>query len=168
MMRVRSADRRRRPRLGFWVPRWSPVEAALSCFCKGPVFRVLSYGSCGGHACPGPLPSFVRASAAKQRLTEVAARIIGVLFAPLLHQCLQFGIVPVGQDDSGGDDRGRPRRPSCWHTLALEPEGAAARSVLRDRQLDRAAKRRHPHLAAQHSLIKRDRQIEAQVAAVDA
>src|SRR5262249_7176190 len=45
--------------------------------------------------------------------------------------------------------------------------GAAAGGIFRDRQLDRTAKRRHPHLAAEHGLIERDRQLEPDVGPVD-
>src|SRR5439155_12703457 len=52
-------------------------------------------------------------------------------------------------------------------SLALQAKVAAARGVLRYRQLDRAAERRHANLAAEHGFIQRDRQIDAKVAAVD-
>src|SRR5579871_5850834 len=40
---------------------------------------------------------------APRRLRKVAARIIGMCVTPLLHQRLQFGVVPVRQHDPGRD-----------------------------------------------------------------
>src|SRR6185436_17566291 len=97
---------------------------------------------------------------------EIAARIVRVAVAPLFHQCLKLGIVPVGQNYSGSDEQ-VPGAPRFGQTLALEAEDAAAGGVFRNRQLDRAAERRHPDLAAQHRLIKRNGQIQPQIAAID-
>src|SRR5437899_11663257 len=97
---------------------------------------------------------------------KIAARTIRVAVAPLFHQCLKRGIVPVGQNNSGGDEQ-VPGSPRLGQTLALEAENAAAGSIFRNRQLHRAAERRHPNLAAQHRLIERNGQIQAQIAAVD-
>src|SRR6202165_1964569 len=101
------------------------------------------------------------------RSNKIAARIVRVSVAPVLHQRLEFGIVPVRQHDAGGDEQiadsaGRLRQP-----LALEAKGPAARGILRYRQFDRAAQDRHANLAAEHRFIQRDRQIDAQIAAVD-
>ena len=52
------------------------------------------------------------------------------------------------------------------NALALEPEGAPAIGVRRDRELDRAVERRHAHFRAEHGFIERDRQIEPQIVAV--
>jgi hypothetical protein len=41
----------------------------------------------------------------KNRSAEVAARSIGMSVAPLLHQRLEFSIVPVRQHDAGGDEQ---------------------------------------------------------------
>ena len=87
--------------------------------------------------------------------------------APLLHQCLEFGIVPVRQRDAGGDEQIAGAAARLRQAFALEAKGAAARGIFRDRQFDRTAERRHAHLVAEHSLIQRDRQVDAQVAAVD-
>src|SRR5206468_5882002 len=83
---------------------------------------------------------------------EIAARTIRVAVAPLFHQCLKLGIVPIGQNNSGGDKQvsGSPR---LGQTLALEAENAPAGGVFWNRQLHRAAERRHSNLAAQHRLI---------------
>src|SRR6202035_1709834 len=52
-------------------------------------------------------------------------------------------------------------------SLALEAKRSSARGVFRDRQFHRAAERRHAYLAAEHRFIERDRQFDAQIAAVD-
>src|SRR5260370_9201745 len=87
--------------------------------------------------------------------------------APLLHQRLEFGVVPVRKHDAGGDEQVACTAARFRQSLALEAKGPAARGVLRYRQLDRAAERRHANLAAEHGFIQRDRQINAQVPAVD-
>src|SRR5215475_12470754 len=86
--------------------------------------------------------------------------------APLLHQQLEVAVVPVGQDDFRGDEEiaGTAR---FRQALALEAEGAPTGGVFRDRQFHRAAERRHAHPTAEHRLVERDRQVDAQVAAVD-
>ena len=50
--------------------------------------------------------------------------------------------------------------------LALEAEGAARIGAGGNRQFHRAVERRHAHLAAEHRLVKRDRQFEPQIGAV--
>src|SRR6202165_5576213 len=87
--------------------------------------------------------------------------------APLLHQRLEFGVVPVRKHDAGGDEQVAGTAARFRQPLALEAKGPAARGILRYRQLDGAAQRRHANLAAEHGFIKRNRQIDAQVAAVD-
>src|SRR6476620_1171081 len=86
--------------------------------------------------------------------------------APLLHQLLEFSVVPVGQDNLGGDEQ-ITSATGLRQPLALEAEGATARGVFRDRQFDRAAQRRHANLAAEHRFVKGDRQFDLEIAAVD-
>src|SRR5262245_37616974 len=82
---------------------------------------------------PRPVPP-----ARKVRSAEVAARIVRVSVAPLLHQLLKFAVVPVGQDNFRGDEQiAGPAR--FRQALALEAEGAPTGGVFRDRQLHRAA-----------------------------
>src|ERR1700681_2266699 len=84
--------------------------------------------------------------------------------APLLHQRLEFGVVPVRKHDAGGDEQVAGTAARFRQPLALEAKGPAARGILRYRQLDGAAQRRHANLAAEHGFIQRNRQIDAQVA----
>src|SRR6267378_2883050 len=106
-------------------------------------------------------------SGGAMRSTKIAARIIGVSVAPLLHQRLKFSIVPVGQHNTCGDKQVARRSRRFWQPLALQPKGPAARGVLRYRQFDRATQGRHANFATEHRFIKRDRQIDAQVVTVD-
>src|SRR5690349_21798011 len=83
---------------------------------------------------------------------QVAARIVGMSVAPLLHQLLKLGVVPVRQDNFCGDEK--IAAAACFRqTLALEAEDAAAGGVFRDRQFHRAAERGHTDLAAEHGLV---------------
>lgn len=100
ILRPRSADRRRRPRLGL-VPRWSPLEAALF------------------------LLHFARSSMGS---AEIAARTKRVLVGTTSASMPQVGIVPVGQDSAGGHVK--IARASCLRQarpLPLQAEGPAAR-----------------------------------------
>src|SRR5689334_12754783 len=94
MSSARSADRRKRPRSGFGT--------ALVPLSRPPLFGQ-------------PAPSY-RENACRTPLScsflwnffwsaEIAARIVGVAVAPLLHQCLKLGIVPVGQDNPCGNEQ---------------------------------------------------------------
>src|SRR5580765_1644771 len=55
-------------------------------------------------------------------LIKIATGIVGMAVAPFLHQCLELGIVAVGQHDAGGDEQvaGDAARPG--NALALEAE----------------------------------------------
>jgi hypothetical protein len=86
---------------------------------------------------------------------------------PSFHQRFQLGIVPVGKHDAGGEEKVAGAADRFRQPFALEPKNPAARGILRYRQLDGVAQCRCPNLAAQHRLIKRDRQIDPQIAAVD-
>src|SRR5436305_9110278 len=76
LSRVRSADRRKRPRPGSFVPRWSP-----------------------GRGCTCSMIQLIVTSA------KVAARIVGMSVAPLLHQFLEFGVTAIWQHDARGDEQ---------------------------------------------------------------
>src|SRR5215207_5004924 len=167
MSSARSADRRKRPRSGFGtalVPLSRPPLFPRKPF----VFQKL--GPFFGKILPGPHPfdtCFLAANCGRiTRSTEIAAWVIRVAVTPLFHQCLKLGIVPVGQNNSDGDEQ-VPGSPRLGHTLALEAEGAAAGGIFRNRQFHCAAERRHPNLAAQHRLIERNGQIQAQITALD-
>src|SRR3981081_4622598 len=55
------------------------------------------------------------------RSNKIAARIVRVSVAPLLHQRLELGIVPVRQHDPGSDEK--VARGACLgQTLAFEAE----------------------------------------------
>src|SRR5665213_503505 len=101
-----------------------------------------------------------------RKSAEIAARIVGMSGAPLFHQRLELGVVPVRQHNPGGDEQvaGRPR---LRQALAFEAENPPAGGVLRNRQLDRVAQGRNTDLAAQNGLIQRNRQVDAQIVAVD-
>src|SRR5436190_8759818 len=86
---------------------------------------------------------------------------------PLLHQGLEFRVVPVRQHDASGDEQVASRARRLRQAFALEAKNPAAGSVFWDRKFDRAAERRYANLAAEHGFVKRDRQIEAQVTAFD-
>ena len=65
--------------------------------------------------------------------------------------------------------RWRSRSPAplfAGRPLPLRRNVRPAAGAGRDRKLDRAVERRHAHLAAEHRLVERDRQIEPQVVAV--
>src|ERR1700722_485684 len=61
-----------------------------------------------------------RAIARAKRSGEIAARIMGRFVAPLLHQRLEFGVVPVRQDDAGGDEQVAGSTRRFRQPLALE------------------------------------------------
>jgi len=48
-----------------------------------------------------------------------------VSVAPLVHQRLKFGIVPIRQHDAGGDVQIGPSRRRLWQPLALQAKGPA-------------------------------------------
>src|SRR5258708_34467436 len=98
---------------------------------------------------------------------EIAARIIRMRVAPFLHQGFELGVVAVGQHDPRGDEEITGRASRLRQPLALQAKNPPARGVLGYRQFDRATKRRHPNLAAEHGLIKRDGKIDAQIAAIE-
>ena len=148
MSSVRSADRRKRPRSGFGT--------ALVPLSRPHFFRID----------PRISPARLGPDKAERKSSRDRCADYRVPVAPLLHQGFQFGVVAVRQHDAGGDEQVAGRR-RLRQALALEPEGAAARGVFRDRKFDRAAERRHPDLGAEHGLIERDRQIELDVAALD-
>src|SRR5260221_3692465 len=105
MSSARSADRRKRPRSGFGT--------ALVPLSRPPFFKETA-GNYRKIACLTPLfllDAFWSA--------EIAARIVWVAVAPLLHQCLKFAIVPVGKDDPGGDEQ-VTRSARLRQSLALE------------------------------------------------
>src|SRR6516162_6569905 len=79
---------------------------------------------------------------------QIAARIIGMRVAPLLHQGLKRRVVAIGQDDSGDDEEIAGLASPLRQALALQPESPPARRVLGDRQFDRAAQCRHADLGA--------------------
>ena len=98
-------------------------------------------------------------------LGKTLARIVGRVVAQLSHQFFEFGIGGFRQDDAHGCEQialallvrqafaasgGRYVRRWCW----------------RDRKFDGAVERRHANLAAEHRLVERDRQFEADVGAV--
>src|SRR6202011_1874018 len=152
--------------IGVWYRAGPPFEAAphfpkTACFPGDDLtFRALIREGTWRQT---PLLAGVFLARISLRSAEIAARIVGMAVAPLLHQCLKLAIVPVRQDDLGGDEQ-IPDSPRSGQALALEAERAAAGGVFRDRQFDRAAKRRHADLAAKHGFIERDRQIDAQIA----
>src|SRR5436190_5030240 len=84
---------------------------------------------------------------------------------PLLHESLEFRVVPVRQHDAGGDEQVASRAGRLGQPLALEAKNPAAGSIFWYRKFDRAAERRYANLAAEHGFVKRDRQIEPQVTA---
>src|SRR5436190_12932190 len=86
---------------------------------------------------------------------------------PLLHEGLEFRVVPVRQHDAGGDEQVASRAGRLGQPLALEAKNPAAGSVFWYRKFDRAAERRYANLAAEHGFVKRDRQIETQVTALN-
>src|SRR5262245_13081632 len=97
--------------------------------------------------------------------THVAARIIGFLVAPLAHERLEFGIAVLRQRDAhSGEEIALPAL--VLEALALETEGAAAAGAGWNGQFDRARQRRNAHLAAEHRLVERDRQLQPQIGAV--
>ena len=105
----------------------------------------------------------LRASARRRRAAQPMslARIVGPA-SRATRISSSSGVAALGQHDAHG--RSRSPAPSlAGKALALEPERAARAGAGRDRKLDRAVERRHPHLAAEHRLVERDRKFEPQV-----
>src|SRR4051812_21848642 len=92
MSGARSADRRKRPRSGFGT--------ALVPLSRPPFFEGNRLDFIGKW--PGALRCFYCTCFWS---AEIAARIVGVAVAPLLHQCFKLGIVPIGQDNPRGDEQ---------------------------------------------------------------
>ena len=97
---------------------------------------------------------------------HILARIVGLASRAILHQLLEL----VVARRSGSTMRTVASR-SPAPLLALRP--LPLRRNVRPElvpagiaKFDRAVERRHAHLAAEHRLIKRDRQIEPQVGAI--
>src|SRR6266478_9638723 len=164
MSSVRSADRRKRPRLGFGtalVPLSRPhfhvvntrcalnlehasirhvcvgSRSELESLTKSCVWRFptvssatsLAVSSESGWAAE-PLPERNRQT--RPRSAEIAARIVRMGVAPLLHQGFEFGVVAVRQHDSGGDEEIAGCASTLRQTLALQPKNPPARGVLGD------------------------------------
>src|SRR6516162_986938 len=93
---------------------------------------------------------------------NTAAWIVALGLAPSAHQCLEFGIAVLGQDDADGSQQ--IADPAfCGKALPLEAKGPPGTGAGRNRKLDRALKRGHSDLAAQHRLVKRDRKLDPQI-----
>src|SRR5262249_7411660 len=74
-------------------------------------------------------------------------------------------VAALGQN--AGDRGVKAALPSLGlEPLALQAERAAAARSRRYGEIDRAGKRRHAHLGAEHRFVERHRQFDAQVAAV--
>src|SRR5262245_61384720 len=99
------------------------------------------------------------------RSSRAPPGVVAPLDLPLAHQLLKLIVAAFGQRDAYCHEQiassvlGR-------ESLAPEPERASGTGAARDRELDRPGKRRHPHLAAEHRLVERDRQVEPQVSAL--
>src|SRR6266851_3060610 len=98
------------------------------------------------------------------RSADIAAWIVGVRIAPFLHQRLEFGVVAVGQHDSSRDEEIARCASPLRQTLPLQAKNPPARGVLGDREVDRAAERRHADLAVE---LLAGRQAHAFLRAVD-
>jgi hypothetical protein len=135
MSSVRSADRRKRPRSGFGTA-LVPLSRPHPCggLAKSSGSRMNQTLSAPSGVVPrneirlGSIlvsGEFRKKPSLELKSTEVAARIIGVPVAPLLHQLFEFGIVPVGQNNFRGHEQvaGSTR---LRQALALEAKGAAA------------------------------------------
>src|SRR5882724_3453622 len=94
--------------IGVWYRAGPPFEAAphfpeIACFPgKNCTFRALVREGTWRQT---PLLIGVFLARITLRSAKIAARVVGVAVAPLLHQCLELAIVPVGQDDFGGDEQ---------------------------------------------------------------
>ena len=78
---------------------------------------------------------------------------------------VELAIALLRQHDADGGQQIAAARLG-GKAFALEAEGASARGPRRHRDLDRLVERRHPHLGAQHRLVERDWQVDAQIAAI--
>src|SRR5207237_5482821 len=98
MSSVRSADRRKRPRSGFGTALVPLSRPPL--FPENPLFSQEIGRFFGKNSCQAPYGStrvFIpRIAAESLDSAEIAARTIRVAVAPLFHQCLKLGIVPIG------------------------------------------------------------------------
>src|SRR5262249_55184479 len=86
-------------------------------------------------------------------LRHLLARIVGLPVAPLTHQLFELGVATLRQHDA---HRGQEIAGALLggETLAPQPERAARIGAGGNRELDRAIKGRHPHLAAEPRLIE--------------
>src|SRR6185503_7340468 len=96
---------------------------------------------------------------------HVAARVVGFLVAPGLHQRLELLVGALRQHYAHGGEQ-IAGAVFGFDPLALEAEGAAGTGAGGNRQIDRAIERRHPDFAAEHGFVQRHRQIEPQIGAV--
>src|SRR5882757_9959494 len=121
--------------IGVWYRAGPPFEAAphfpeTPCFpANERTFRALVREGIWRQI---PLLVGVFSARISLRSAKIAARVVGMAVTPLLHQCLKLAVVPVGQDDFGGDEQ-IPGRPRLRQPLALEAERTPARGVFRDR-----------------------------------
>ncbi len=103
MSSARSADRRKRPRSGFGTA-LVPFEAAP--FSRKPFVSRKKSAVLGNFRLRNPAIRFrTNLHRESTESAEIAAWIVRVAIAPLLHQCLKFAVVPVGQNNSGGDEQ---------------------------------------------------------------
>jgi hypothetical protein len=133
MSSVRSADRRKRPRSGFGTA-LVPLSRPHPCggLAKSSGSRTNRTLSAPSSIVPHNEIQSAFCLVSRTDSAEIAARIVGMPVAPPLHQLLEFGVVPIGQDNFRGHEQvagsARLRQP-----LALETEGAARGRVLRNR-----------------------------------
>src|SRR5688572_4176689 len=97
------------------------------------------------------------------RLLEVA-HLIGLLLAPEAHEAFEIRIAAGWQDDP----QARIEIGRAVQALALEPKGFGRIDTGRQRDLDVALEGGDAHLAAQHGLVKRYRNLDAEIGAVAA
>src|SRR5262249_23068452 len=126
---------------------------------------LLAMGPVGGRNVPETGGSIKSESGPAAASRQAFTWVVGPLVAPLAHQFLELGVAALGQHDPHGGEE-IAGRALGGEALALEPEGAARVGAGRDRELDRAVKRWHPHLAAEHGLVERHRQFQPQVSTI--
>src|ERR1700722_7142241 len=98
--------------------------------------------------------------------SHILTGIVRLVGPPLFHQRLEIRVALRRQHDADRDEEGAASLLG-GEALAFEPERPAAAGPRRNGELDGPVERRYPHLGAERGFIKRHRQIEPDIVAVE-
>src|ERR1700722_7456962 len=98
--------------------------------------------------------------------SHILTGIVRLVGPPLFHQRLEIRVALRRQHDADRDEEGAASLLG-GEALAFEPERPAAAGPRRNGELDGPVERRYPHLDAERGFIKRHRQIEPDIVAVE-